>query len=269
MPYRTTNTDNFIRFLGTAGTRFIMLSQRRSSGGIWFSYGSARGVIDPGPGSLVRICEAGPPLSPMDINAIIVTHRHIDHSSDVNALAEGMTLMARAPKGLVLLTRDCMENGDGVLMRYLCGKIKSIAFHEDGAAVSLSDGTTVESVAHSHHGVQCYGLIFRKDSLPAWGVISDTAPLPHFTERYAECELLVINTTLMYPRARLDHMAVTDVESLLEFLRPKTAVLTHMGNDLLDRGGEYISKQLSSERTKVIAAVDGLTLNLEEQPGNR
>jgi phosphoribosyl 1,2-cyclic phosphodiesterase len=243
-----------------------MLSQRRSSGGIWFSYGGARGVIDPGPGSLVRICESGPPLSPIDINTIIVTHRHIDHSSDVNALAEGMTLKARNPKGFVLMTRDCMENGDGVLMSYLRGRIKSIAFHEDGAAVSPSDGTTVESVAHTHHGVQCYGLIFRRDGLPEWGVISDTAPLPHFVERYSECKLLIINTTLMYPRARLDHMALTDVKSLLEFLRPQTAVLTHMGNDLLDRGGEYISKRLSSERTKVIAATDGLTLNLEDPP---
>jgi phosphoribosyl 1,2-cyclic phosphodiesterase len=240
-----------------------MLSQRRSSGGIWFSYGSARGVIDPGPGSLVRICEAGPPLSPIDINAILVTHRHIDHSSDVNALAEGMTLMTHSPKGFILLTRDCMENGDGVLMSYLRGRIKSIAFHEDGALVSPSEGTTVESVAHSHHGVQCYGLIFRGNGLPVWGVISDTGPMPQFAERYAECELLVINTALMYPRSRLDHMALSDVKSLLEFLRPKTAVITHMGGELLDRGGEYISKRLSSERTRVIAATDGMTLNLD------
>jgi phosphoribosyl 1,2-cyclic phosphodiesterase len=199
----------------------------------------------------------------MDISAIIVTHRHIDHSSDVNALAEGMTLMARSPKGFVLLTRDCMENGDGVLMSYLRGRIKSIAFHEDGAAVSPGGATTVESVAHSHHGVQCYGLIFRSDGLPTWGVISDTAPMPHFPERYADCELLVINMTLMYPRAGLDHMALTDVKSLLAFLRPKTAVVTHLGNGLLDLEGEYISKQLSSGTTEVIAATDGMVLNLD------
>jgi phosphoribosyl 1,2-cyclic phosphodiesterase len=243
-----------------------MLSQRRSSGGIWFSYGGARGVIDPGPGSLVRICEAGAPLSPIDINTIIVTHRHIDHSSDVNALAEGMTLKASAPKGFVLLTRDCMEKGDGVLMSYMRNRIKSIAFHEDGASVSPSGETTVESVAHSHHGVQCYGLIFRSDGLPPWGLISDTAPMPRFPERYAECELLVINTTLIYPRARLDHMALTDVKSLLGFLRPRTVVVTHMGGEMLDRGAEYISRRLSSGMTRVIAATDGMVLNLNAAP---
>jgi phosphoribosyl 1,2-cyclic phosphodiesterase len=200
----------------------------------------------------------------MEINTIIVTHRHIDHSSDVNALAEGMTLMARAPKGFVLLTRDCLENGDGVLMGYLRGRIKTTAFHEDGASVSPCPGTTVESVAHFHHGVECFGLIFKGDGLPVWGVISDTAPMPHFPERYAGCELIIINTTLMYPRARLDHMALTDVKSLLELLRPKVAVVTHMGGELLDRGGEYISRSLSSKHTKVIAAADGMTLGLED-----
>ena len=84
--------ENFIHFLGTAGTRFMMLSQRRSTGGIWFSYGGTIGVIDPGPGSLVKICEASPTLSPIDINTLILTHRHVDHSSDINALAEGMIL---------------------------------------------------------------------------------------------------------------------------------------------------------------------------------
>jgi phosphoribosyl 1,2-cyclic phosphodiesterase len=245
-----------------------MLSQRRSSGGIWFSYGGAAGVIDPGPGSLVRICEAAPDLSPVNINTILVTHRHIDHSSDLNALAEGMTLGARTPAGFVLLTRDCVENGDSVLMKYLHDRIKSIAFHEDGALVFPSEGVAIESVAHSHHGVQCYGLIFRKNGLPQWGVISDTAPMPHFAERYAGCELLIINTTLMYPRASLDHMALTDVKSLLGRLRPQTAVLTHMGGDMLDRGGKYIPELFppGTTKTKVIAAHDGMTLDLENPP---
>jgi phosphoribosyl 1,2-cyclic phosphodiesterase len=168
-----------------------MLSQKRSSGGIWFSYGGARGVIDPGPGSLVRICEARPPLSPIDINTLVLTHRHVDHSSDINALVEGMTLKSRSPRGFVLLTRDCVEDGDRVLMRYLTDRIKNIAFHSDGSHSSPVGGVDIESVPHSHHGVQCFGLIFRKNGLPSWGLISDTAPLPCFALRYADCELLV------------------------------------------------------------------------------
>jgi phosphoribosyl 1,2-cyclic phosphodiesterase len=243
-----------------------MLSQRRSSGGIWFSYGGARGVIDPGPGSLVRICEASPPLSPVDINTLILTHRHIDHSSDINALAEGMVLKSRTPRGFVLLTRDCLEDGDRVLMRYLSGKIGHIALHDDGASSSPIGGVAVESVKHSHHGVQCFGLIFRREGLPAWGVISDTAPRADFALRYADCRMLVINAAMKFPRARLDHMSITDVESLLEFLHPEAAILTHMGGEMLDLGDEFITRRLSTKRTKVIPARDGMIVDIEN-PG--
>ena len=254
--------ENFIRFLGTAGTRFIMLSQRRSTGGIWFSYGGARGVIDPGPGSLVKICEASPPLSPIDINTLILTHRHVDHSSDINALAEGMVLKSRFPRGFVLLTRDSLEDGDRVLMRYLTDRINKIAIHEDGASVSPIGGVAIESVRHSHHGIQCFGLIFRRERMPAWGLISDTAPMPHFADAYADCETLVINVALKFPRARLDHMTITDIKSLLGVLRPKAAVVTHMGGDMLDLGDEYISRMLSTKYTRVIPARDGMIMDL-------
>jgi len=255
--------ENFIRFLGTAGTRFIMLSQRRSTGGIWFSYGGSRGVIDPGPGSLVKICEASPPLSPIDINTLILTHRHLDHSSDINALSEGMILKSRLPRGFVLLTRDCAEDGDRVLMRYLIDRIDKIVVHEDGAIASPVRGVTIESVRHSHHGVQCFGFIIRRAGLPTWGLISDTAPMPDFAQRYAECETLVINATLKFPRARLDHMTITDIKSLLGILRPKIAVITHMGKEMLDLGEEYPARRLSTKYTRVIPARDGMIIDLE------
>jgi phosphoribosyl 1,2-cyclic phosphodiesterase len=222
-------------------------------------------VIDPGPGSLVRICEARPPLSPIDINTIILTHRHIDHSCDVNALAEGMVLKSRMPRGFILSTRDALEDGDRVIMRYILPRIAGTAVHEDGKLTSPAGGVTIESVEHSHHGVECYGCVFRASGLPSWGVISDTAPLPDFPSRYGDCELLIINTALVFPRAKLDHMSLPDVESLLARTAPApaVAVVTHMGADMLDRGGEYISRRLAARATKVIAASDGMILTLE------
>ncbi len=254
--------QNFIRFLGTAGTRFIMLSQRRSSGGMWFSYGDVNGVIDPGPGSLVQICKAKPPLFPEKIDGIILTHRHIDHSNDLNVLSEAMTLKAREKKGGVLLTGDSMKEGDCVLLQYVRRKIAQIWLHMDGQKTSLSRDVCVESVMHTHHGVECYGLVFRSRGLPSWGVISDTAALPHFPARYRDCELVVINCTLPLPWTRLDHISVSDVESLLQVLSPKLVILTHMGRHILDIGPRNIARSLSTKRTTVIAAEDGMIIDL-------
>jgi phosphoribosyl 1,2-cyclic phosphodiesterase len=261
---RRTYPANFARFLGTAGTRFVMLSQRRASGGIWFSYGGARGVIDPGPGSLARICAADPPLSALDINTLLLTHRHIDHSSDLNVLAEGMTLRAREPRGLAILTRDSLDEGDAVLLKYARKKIKRVKFHKDGKRRKLRPGTTVESVLHEHHGVECYGLVFRSDGLPTWGLIGDTAALPSFPDRYRDCELLIVNVALPLPRGRIDHMSLTDLTSLLQKLRPKLALMTHMGGHLLDMGPERVAPTLATRDSKVVPARDGMIVSLEQ-----
>jgi phosphoribosyl 1,2-cyclic phosphodiesterase len=240
----------------------MMLSQRRGTGGVWFSYGGSRGVIDPGPGSLVRICEAKPSLNATDINTLILTHRHIDHSSDLNVLAEGMTLKSQEKRGSVLLTLDSSEDGDSVLLSFAEKKIKRVFRHEDGKRTEFPGNVTVESVLHEHHGVQCYGVIFRGAGLPTWGLLSDTAALPHFPDRYKECEILVMNVTMLFPRARLDHLSLPDAASLLQVLSPKLAIVTHMSNMLLDYGAQKIERRLTTKKTKVIAASDGLVVDL-------
>lgn len=262
-PKITGNPDNFIRFLGTAGTRFIMLSQKRASGGIWFSYGKSRGVIDPGPGSLVQINQASPPLSPLDINTLILTHRHIDHSSDMNVLCEGMTLRSHSKKGQVLLPGDAVGGRDAVLLDYFAKKVDRIHLHEDGRKTALSDDVAIESIWHKHHGVECFGLIFRGDGLPTWGLISDTRALPHFAERYKQCKMLIVNTTLPYPWGKLDHISVPEVESLLQTLHPELLFLTHMGRQLLEQDPKQIAEKLTTKETRVIAGEDGMIVGLE------
>ena len=264
MQNKNTYPDNFIRFLGTSGTRFIMLSQRRASGGIWFSMNGTSGVIDPGPGSLVQICGAQPPLLPTDIESLILTHRHIDHCCDLNVLAEAMTLKARQKKGLVLLPEDSLEKGDAVLLNFVRKKIRDILIHSDGVENEILKNMTVESVIHRHHGVQCYGLIFQARGLPKWGIISDTAALPHFPERYKDCRMIVINTTLPLPWSRLDHISISDVASMLEVLHPEVMILTHMGRHILDMGPGRVAAALTTRKTKVIAADDGMVVNIAD-----
>jgi len=75
--------ENYIKFLGTAGARFVMIKQLRSSGGIWISYQGTNLIIDPGPGSITRCALSKPKIDPTTLDGIILTHRHLDHSNDV------------------------------------------------------------------------------------------------------------------------------------------------------------------------------------------
>ena len=75
----------FLKFLGTAGARFVMIEQLRSSGGIWVSYKDTNVLIDPGPGSIVRCAASRPKLNPTKLDGVILTHRHLDHSNSYNS----------------------------------------------------------------------------------------------------------------------------------------------------------------------------------------
>ena len=117
---------NFIRFLGTAGARFTVLHQMRASGGLWVRLGGASWVVDPGPGSLVRICEARPPLDPESLDALVLTHRHIDHSTDLNVLAEALTGGGRRRHGCVVLPEDALSGPEPVFFRHVRDRVDRV-----------------------------------------------------------------------------------------------------------------------------------------------
>ena len=94
---------NFVKFLGTAGARFVMIKQLRASGGTWIRAGGVNVLIDPGPGSIVRCAASKPKLDPSSLDAIILTHRHLDHSNDVNVMIEAMTEGGFKKKGSLFL----------------------------------------------------------------------------------------------------------------------------------------------------------------------
>lgn len=255
--------DNFLRYLGTAGGRFAMLKQRRKTGGIWFSYGGLKGLIDPGPGSLYHICTSSPRLDPHELRAILLTHKHLDHSTDINVTAEAMTGGGFECQGTVVLTEDSFMGTGPVFQKYIGKKVESVIIAEDGKRIDLGNGIFAEPVLHIHHGVDCYGYIFRKKGLRTWGLISDTRPLNHLAERYSECSFISMNVTFPNKKPRLDHMSVEDAAELLLKLHPKLVITAHMGSMIIDSGPERNIKMMSTKETKVIAGQDGMIVDLD------
>lgn len=255
--------NNFIRFLGTGGARFTMLKQLRKTGGLWFSYGGLNGLIDPGPGSLYHISAAVPRLDPHDLRAILLTHRHLDHSTDLNVTAEAMTGGGFEKQGFLLLPEDSASGPNPILLKYMAQKVGKVIIVSDGIPKDIGMGVSVEPVAHIHHGVDCFGYIFRKKGLRTWGVISDTRPLDHLAERYRDCSLITLNVTFPNKKPRLDHMSVEDAGELLEKLHPELALITHMGVIMIEAGPDKFAKMISTDQTRVIAGEDGMVVNLD------
>ena len=82
-------SSHTITFLGTAGARVMVANQILASGGLWFDLGGTALLLDPGPGTLVQAPKRK--LKAAKLEAIILSHRHLDHAADVNIMVEAMT----------------------------------------------------------------------------------------------------------------------------------------------------------------------------------
>src|SRR6266576_7340094 len=73
-----------LTFMGTAGARFMVAKQVAASGGLYIEEGDTRMSLDPGPGAIVQYAQRGIDLTTLD--AIVVSHRHLDHAGDLNVM---------------------------------------------------------------------------------------------------------------------------------------------------------------------------------------
>ncbi len=88
-----------------------MIRQLCASGGIWVSREGTNILIAPGPGSLVRCGARRAGLDPSVLDGIILTHKHLDHSNDVNVMIEAMTGGGFKKRGTLLCSHDALDEG--------------------------------------------------------------------------------------------------------------------------------------------------------------
>jgi ribonuclease BN (tRNA processing enzyme) len=253
--------ENFIKFLGTGGARFVVSKQLRATGGLWLRYRSTNIYIDPGPGALVKIHEAKNGLDPGELDGIILTHKHLDHSSDVNVLIEAMTHGGFNKRGVLVCPADAI-NEDAVVLKYLRDHVQRIDILREKGEYTIGDVTFTAPIRH-HHAVETYGIILHLDKTV--GIISDTRYFDGLAEAY-HADYLIVNVLRaqpIEPHETVDHLAVDDFVRIITAASPKIAVMTHFGMNIIRQDPDLLAEKLKAQTgIEVIAAYDGMELPL-------
>ena len=97
-----------IAFLGTGGDNYVVGRQIRSSGGIILQVNENQFHLDPGPSSLLMARETG--INLRANTALFVSHNHLNHCNDINAVIDAMTYGGFDKKG-VLIANSTVING--------------------------------------------------------------------------------------------------------------------------------------------------------------
>ena len=251
-----------VKFLGTAGARIVVSTQLRHSGGLLYFARGARLWVDPGPGALVRALASRPKIDPAKVDALLITHRHLDHAGDATAVLEAMTGGGYRPRGTLLAPADALDD-EPVVFRYAQRFARRVERLREGGAWELAPGLVLSTPLAHAHGVETYGYRLAWDGFTL-GHVVDTLWLDTLPSAYAGVDLLVVNVTrLAGGDPELLHLGADDAERLIAAVRPRLAVLTHFGMQLLRAGPDAVALGIS-ERTGVptVAARDGQTLPL-------
>jgi ribonuclease BN (tRNA processing enzyme) len=254
-------SEDYIKFLGTAGARIVMIKQLRYSGGVWLSLEGVNILLDPGPGTLFRCIKSRPPLDPTKLDAILLSHKHIDHSNDVNLMIEAMTEGGFKKKGKIFCPPDAI-NPDGVILKYAAEYVERLQLLEEGGKYWINSLSFCTPIKHIHHGVCTFGFVFFKKGTKIC-FISDTRYFDALTEAYKGASLLIMNV-VRKESSELDHLCIKDVERLILGIRPKIAIITHFGRTVLTAGPQKLAQLLTdSTGTQTIAAYDGMSFSLD------
>jgi ribonuclease BN (tRNA processing enzyme) len=255
----TNRPQESILFLGTGGARMMVESQVLASGGIWLKMAGTEVLLDPGPGSIVRVTDRK--LDASRLSAVIISHRHLDHSADVNIMLESMVRGGTKPHGWFFAPADAL-NSEPVMYSYLKKYLEGIGILKEGGTYALN-GLSFNTPLRHMHSVETYGITF-KGATHSVSYIADSLYFEGLAQAY-KSDLIIINTVFNRPIPHVDHLSIPDAKEIILGLKPKAAILTHFGPHLYEDGPERIAAELSDETgTRVIAAKDGMEFDLKE-----
>jgi len=258
-----------ITFLGTGGGRVNLIKQLRGTGGFLIS-GSANIYVDPGPGALLSSIKYGIDLA--TVNALVITHNHIDHMNDAALVIEAMTGYAMDKKGMLFASKFSLEGGgnfDRALSRYHLSLIPEKYLLESGKTLKIKqkkkDGSLaefeLEGIKTKHDETSAFGFKLRMDG-KVIGYTSDTEFFADLPELWKGCDILIVNNLKPMHDGIPDHLASEDTVKILKVAQPKLAILSHIGMKLIKEGPEFEAERITSESgVHTIAARDGMIID--------
>lgn len=249
-----------LHFLGTGGGRFVTASQNRKTAGMILETEDTMIYIDPGPGALVH----SQSFETEKIDGIVVSHSHLDHDNDAEALIEKITQLHENP--CIIAGSESVLNGHGDIEKSvseyhksMCSKVYNLS--EEEAEIG---GLEIEAQEMFHTDPKCVGLKI-SDREKKFGFWTDTGFSDELLDFYEDCDTLIINCHRPRNANLRGYTSLDEVPDIVKSSDASTAIITHFGKKFLDSDMEeekaWIKEQLDK---KVIFAEDGMTF-----PGDR
>jgi len=251
-----------IVFLGTGGDSIVVGKQLRASGGIILQVDDNQFHIDPGPGALVRARQED--ISMRENTAVLVSHAHINHCNDVNAVISAMT-HAGLDKTGVLVGNKTVINGEGEIKPYVTDFYKNCVERyialDQGAKIGINE-VDIKTL-YTRHGTDINTIGF-KFFTPEFTLsyTSDTEYSTALVDAHKNSDILILNVVNPSGIKQEGLMNTDDAINLISKVKPNLAIITHFGIKMLSVNPMTEARNITKQtKVQTIAAKDGLVVN--------
>ena len=251
-----------ITFLGSGGGRFSAISQRRMTGGFRIdNLGGKNYHIDPGPGALIRTYQFG--FDPRNLSGIFVSHAHTDHYNDAEILIEAMTRGMTKYNGTIFGSQSVLkgyEKWGPCISSYHQSQSDTVVLKP--GVIQEVDNIKVKGTEIEHGDPAGIGFQIDYNGFKV-SYTSDTGYFDGLAEAHEGADILIASVLRPGNRTIPGHMCSRNFVDLIEKVKPKVAVMTHLGLKMISNNPVVEAKKISKKTgVKTIAAFDGLSFNV-------
>ncbi len=243
---------------------FATITQRRMTGGLRIDGIDGKNIhIDPGPGALVRTYQFG--LSPLKLDAVMVSHSHTDHYTDAEVLIEAMTKGMTRKKGTIVGSKSVIEGykqWGPCISKYHLSKPDSLILGANETArlgkIKIKGTKTI----HGDPTAVGFNLKVKNFSV---SYTADTEYFKDLHKYHSGADVLIASVIRPRNEKIRGHMSTQDFAKLVEEVSPKLAIMTHLGMKMVVNDAKKEADTVKGQTgVNTLAAYDGMKIDLDQ-----
>ena len=193
-----------------------------------------------------------------------MSHAHIDHCNDVNAVISAMTHDGLDKTGILIGSKSVMVGTEGerpYLTRYHRKCLDKFLSLEHGNTVKFGRDIELKTLRTKHRDPTGIGFKFisGKFSIAYTG---DTGYFEDLIDELRNSDILILNNLEPFGSINEDHLSSDDAVKIISAVRPKLAIITHFGQKIIEQNPIYQARDIQRKtNVQTIAARDGLVVD--------
>ena len=194
---------------------------------------------------------------------MLVSHAHLNHSSDINAVIDAMTYSGFDKKG-VLIANKTVVNGEEhytpTLIPYYRDFLERFIVLQAGQRVGINE-VEILALKTKHSEPNTIGFKFFTPYFTL-SYSSDTKYFPELIEEYKNSNILILNVPYLKKEEAKDNLCIEDAIKIIKGVNPRLAIIQHFAIDMVKSDPLYQIREIQKATgVQTIAAKDEMVIN--------